>query len=225
MQVRPLLFAASVFLNVGTAAHTPVKMVFLAEPRSAVRATLGTPRTSKGLMDVYRFKSRENEFEEHVEYEIDSSASRLHPVVRVDDVVFIPDRAQTWKKIALQIPEIKFRCALGCVTVAAFAKNGNNVDKLDTFIVGCRAHDDDPLEKWWEARNKGETCFRITLQSLPDQSLEDNLDWDQYPVDDVTLEWMVPSDPTISSTSIFVRIESLGVLQTDLSAGANVLTP
>lgn len=66
------------------------------------------------LWDVYSRRTGRNEYEIRIAYDIDASASRLHPTLRVGDIKFFLDRAVPMKDAMEDIPEVAIACLPGC---------------------------------------------------------------------------------------------------------------
>ncbi len=73
------------------------------------------PSVVTGLLwRAYSRSTSQNEYEILVHFRVDSSESRLHPTLRVQEVRFKADKAKTMKEILLDVPEAIVVCANGC---------------------------------------------------------------------------------------------------------------
>jgi hypothetical protein len=66
------------------------------------------------VRDVYTRKTKTNEYELRMGYGVDSSKSKLHPDLRLEDVEMIIDKPKPFVEIASDLPEVKRLCAGGC---------------------------------------------------------------------------------------------------------------
>jgi hypothetical protein len=101
--------------RVGMARETV--LIALGEPKEWIsqgRHWTFRPDMSALVWEVYNRKTATNEYEISVVYEADSGQSRLHPVIRVEEVRFTLDRHRSVNQTINDLEEIKSLCAAGC---------------------------------------------------------------------------------------------------------------
>lgn len=168
------------------------------------------------VRDAYTRRTKTNEYELRMGYGVDSSKSKLHPDLRLEDVEIIIDRPKPFVEIASDLPEAKRLCAGGCFrfgtisdvlardgpVMILYAKNQAQEDQANSQKVACGFGECKEGEKDWffaiqlgwadndlEKRIKDGDYYSSSYRG----PTTNDVDWFKHPIEKVEITVVSPS--------------------------------